>query len=702
MLYQLIKSKSLIFLLISIVPMGCKANEISELPWLNKNYNVTKHLSQSSEISIWNDFNVAEISDLYFKNNDKLGFEERLMTDKAFSEGWKKLKYRVKILIKKDKDNSLEKNKSEKYIYTLANHLLDLSFYYRITRDLEAGKLLRKLAINTAKKKLAFWMHEPLRKFNIKWPRGQLETALLTHSLSLSISWGSDLFSKKELNLISNNLKHKGLYPILRFLDTTSLKNNYISVLSASAISASLVLNDNLAITHSKKHLENWTKLIETDGSYGEQIEYFNYACNHFAMGSLLSSNNDLKNINNEIPQLKNTLLWQMSHFSLDSQNTPLRINFGDDDYLGGPPNEVCLEFVTKITKNGLGSWFINRLNSTNKWDKAQTLIAKLALSEFDYPKPINPNLDMKISKFENGTSIIRSNWTMNHDTVFALRSGSGNLTKYSHDMPNRNSIALQVNGDYLLVTPGRASYRSRLRKNYDLKTENHNTVTFDNKDQFKKPEATLSKANKITKDIYFISSDATNSYKNSPNSVIRNVYYLEKLNTFIILDIVKLKQPDIIQTNWHFGNYETRNTLKKVTKQQWHLKAPNSYLKFWLFNNKETSTTVEDGIMHTGYSYFPKAKQEGEWGNVFKMQQSTNKKENDVLSIAILSPSLGEENSIESVETFQITPLTKKIIIRKNNKETIIEINNEVGFKSIKIDNLKLDKFGSIISSTL
>jgi hypothetical protein len=676
--------------------MGCKVHNENQLPWLDKSQmaiSIDRNPYSTSQ-TVKN----VEILDLYFKNNELKELQKLLKDDEAFSRGWKKLKYRVKSLIKKDRKNILEKAKPERYIYTLSSHLLDLALYYRITKDIQTGSLLKKITLNTAKKPLSFWIHEPLRKLDPEWPKGQLETALLTHSLSLSISWASDLFSEEELNLISNNLKHKGLYPILRFLDTTSLKNNYISVLSASAISASLVLNDSLAITHSKKHLENWSKLIEIDGSYGEQIEYFNFACNNFSMGSLLLSDTYLKNIDNEIPQLKNTLLWQISHFSLDSQNTPLRINFGDDDYLGGPPNGVCLEFVTKITKNGLGSWFINRLNSTNKWDKAQTLIAKLALSEFDYPKPIKPNFDIKISKFENGTSIIRSNWTMNHDTVFALKSGSGNLTKYSHDMPNRNSIALQVNGDYLLVTPGRASYRSKLRKNYDLKTENHNTVTFDNKDQFKKPEATLSKANKITKDIYFISSDATNSYMNSPNSVIRNVYYLVKLNTFIILDIVKLKKPDIIQTNWHFGNYETRNTLKEVTKQQWHLKAPNSYLKFWLFNNKETNTTVEDGIMHTGYSYFPKAKQEGEWGNVFKMQQSTNKKESDVLSIAILSPSLDKENSIESVEISQITPLTQKIIINKNNKETIIMINNENGFKSIKIDNLKLDTFGNII----
>jgi hypothetical protein len=100
-------------------------------------------------------------------------------------------------------------------------------------------------------------------------------------------------------------------------------------------------------------------------------------------------------------------------------------------------------------------------------------------------PRPASPQeFELPLVKsFDNGLAEIRSSWQADA-TVMALKTGAGTRCNYSHDRPNRNAIVMAACGEYLLVTPNSANYRSQKRFDWDMRTSSYNTLTIDNSNQ--------------------------------------------------------------------------------------------------------------------------------------------------------------------------------------------------------------------------
>ncbi|MFA9478848.1 heparinase II/III family protein [Phycisphaerales bacterium AB-hyl4] len=229
-----------------------------------------------------------------------------------------------------------------------------------------------------------------------------------------------------------------------------------------------------------------------------------------------------------------------------------------------------------------------------------------------------------RVQTFDNGVAVLRSGWTMANDVVLGIRSGGAARTGYSHDVPNRNAIALFVDGEYMIAVPGRASYRSPLRREWDWRTTSQNTITLDERNQVRERQAEIIRTHEDEMLMYLV-SDATGSYFDDPELVSRHVLFVRDATYILIWDEIKLRQEASVQWQMHFANYDDQGEIEPYGDGQWRFTRPGGSLRLWLAGTETDEPTVSDGIMHTGYSYSPGGPNEGEWGSSFKLQATTS-----------------------------------------------------------------------------
>ncbi|MFG0249553.1 MAG: heparinase II/III family protein, partial [Phycisphaeraceae bacterium JB051] len=547
---------------------------------------------------------------LYFDAAQFTKAKTLMATDPAFKAGWERLFGLTQTMMAEDGLGGLKNVKPETYVYKLGGRLLNLALYYRLTGDKQAGAFLKAITLDTAKRSADFWMHKALRRYPADYPYGQLETAILARGMAPAMIWGRDLFTDSEYQLISQSLRHKGLYPMLRYLQTHKRHNNFLPAIASGAMCAAIALDDPVAKQHALALLNDWGALLEDDGSYGEQIDYFNYAFVNFAKGQLALGKEHVLQLGKQLPQLAGTLQWQLAHYALNHKGYAVRVNFGDDDFHGGAPSRLTTQSLALMTGNGLGTWMLGHMHGNVPTDDAYAMIAKITLNGAPMPKAVAPDNLPTVMGYDTGIGIIRSGWTLDADTVIGLRSGAGGRTRYSHDMPNRNSLALMYHGEYQLVEPGRASYRSPMRKSYDLVTEHHNTVTIGGQIQPRDRKAQLLTAANFG-NVDVLVSEAAQSYRAKPKHARRSVYYLRELDVLVVWDVVVLDEPKQVSVNWHFGNDDGQSTLTH-SADHWQLTKPRTRLDGYLHANVPVNTTQREGIMHLDYSYYPGDKNEG------------------------------------------------------------------------------------------
>ena len=625
---------------------------------------------------------------LFFDQTQYAQITQLMKTDPAFASGWVRLFRAMRGMMADDGQGYLQDLNPEQYVYSVYWRLRVAALFYRMTGDPHAGAFLKAIALDTSQRPMSFWMHKALRKYTDDWPLGQLETSMIAQSMSAALVWGHDLYTDSERALIINALRDKGLYPMLRFLEITKYRNNWLPVIASGAMSAAVALDDSLAIEHSMAFLNKWGALIEDDGSYGEQIEYFNFGCSNFAKGHMVLGREHFLKIGKQMPQLHGALAWQLAHFSFNDKRQPIRLNFGDDDYAGRLPGRLAIQFLAHTTHNGLGTWMLNNFYGEQPREDAYGIIAKLMMGSVKLPEVVSPATLPTTMGYNTGMAITRSGWTMDQDTVLALRSGGATRTKYTHDHPNRNAIAMMFHGEYQLVEPGRASYRSKIHKTYDLRTPHHNTISFSGSNQTRDRVAELLVAAQYGDDLSVIVSEAAQSYKEKPKHVRRSVYYLRGMDLFVVWDVVQVEQPQTVEVNWHFGNNDFKSTLNAMSDEHWQLVKPRTQLDTFVFTDKTVTSLQRKGVMHQNFSYSPGDPGEGQWGNAFELQLSSSQTERHMSAVSVFAPQVREH--------------ALPVKVRYQNQTGIISLEISKGDQTAKVvlDALAIDKSGKVAAT--
>lgn len=670
------------------MPLVVAQAQSPELPWLVKPVPVVVEIQPETDFPIVTGLDMDALIttpnyDQTSSSNRSIFFDQQQYTnvkflmenDPVFRKGWDRQVRLVKTMLAGDGLTSLKNVKPESYVYKLGGRLLIVALHYRMTGDAQAGKYLKAIALDAANRPMSFWMHRALRQYKDDWPLGQLETAILARGMAAALVWGQDLFTDSQCEQLRSALRDKGLYPMLRYLQTIERNNNFLPAIASGAMAASVALDDSLACEHSLALLNKWGALVEDDGSYGEQIDYFNYAFVNFAKGQMALGQKHLLELGKQLPHLKGTLAWQLGHYSLNHKNAAVRLNFGDDDYLGGPPSRLTAQLLSLFTGDGLGTWMLENIYGDQPTDDSYALIAKIVLTGVQLPSPVSPEALPLAMGYDTGIGIIRSGWTMKRDSVLVLRSGAGSRTRYSHDVGNRNAIAMMFHGDYLVVEPGRSSYRSKMRKTYDQQTVHHNTITFSGDSQIRTRVAQLLAAKEVNEQLSVLVSEAAKSYKQNPEHVRRSVYHLRDMDTFVVWDVVQTTSPETVEINWHFGNDDLRSTFSPVRDGHWQLLKPRTQLDTFVFTDTAVSSTQRDGIMHLNYSYYPGDKNEGQWGNAFELQLATQQPASRLSAVSVFVPQLRSQAQTVSVEKSIVQKGITRLVIRHGQQSVILQL---------------------------
>ena len=533
---------------------------------------------------------------------------------------------------------------SRPYTYTLGSRLPELALAYLLTGNERLGEFLRVVLLDVADRPMEFWIHAELRAYNPQRPVGGLETATLARGVAMALNWAFDVFTPEEREKVREALREKGLVPSLRWLANARM-NNWRAVMSAGAYIAAKVLGDEEAMAVAEAHLRDYVRVVEDDGSYGEQIGYFEYGISSLIPGLAALEIDAVRDVVTG-SGLARSLEWMAYYYGFADAGAgklgPGRINFGDDDFPGSPDPTVAY-FLANAAGNGLGTWLIERFHGRNV---SGDWLLFVLLAKFDgaWPEPAGPEaLGLQtVRAFENGVGVIRSSWEPD-GVVVGIRSGGASRTGYAHDRPDRNGIALFAGGEYLVVTPGRASYRSPIRESWDLRTSSHNTLTFDGQSQIREPQASIVAVH-AGEHVDYLASEAASSYPNKPERVRRHLLFVKEPGYLVILDevIAGAGDPAPVDLHFHFNNHDGRGALQQVNDAEWRFDRPKASLQLFGIASEPVERFVEPGRMHKGYSYYPGDPNEGAPGTSIKLRTSTQEAVTEVRFYTVLLPVTG------------------------------------------------------------
>lgn len=535
-----------------------------------------------------------------------------------------------------------------------------LAIVYALTGHEALGKFLHDHIMQIARLPLDFWCHAELRKYKPERPQGMIETGQLAWKLSCAMSGAEDLFAPAELAEVHTALREKGLVPMMNYLTDTKAVNNFIAIVGTGTFITGKYLGDAAACEMGKSSLVKFVNnSVENDGSYGEGTGYFSYPMDNLTPAVAAMSPEERVSFFNE-SGLRHSPVWLAYPYlyPADGENKELRVVYGDNSYMGRPAQKL-LAMLTDIYGDRLAAWLGQHFSGIKQyWQCADWRWAVVHLSnEKDIP-PQSP-ADAKlppVKGFENGENFIRSGWEPD-GIVLSLYTAGLTRVNYAHQRPERNSINLGAYGEYFIISPHSASYRSPIHYEYDLTTLAANTVMIDGKSQLfpkiggswgKAPEyATVGRpVGKLLRaesgpvfDV--LEGDARLCYQEKPEAATRTVLYHRTQKYFVVIDRLNdAKAPHTYTARWQLNNRDEKLKLSGVESGHILAERPKADLAVSCFAAVLLKTEVLDGYMHGIHrDYSPGGKNEGKPGSAKVLAVSNASPVKEFTLFTVLQP---------------------------------------------------------------
>ncbi|NJL30525.1 MAG: hypothetical protein HC898_02205 [Phycisphaerales bacterium] len=338
-----------------------------------------------------------------------------------------------------------------------------------------------------------------------------------------------------------------------------------------------------------------------------------------------------------------------------------------------------------------LASWMMDKFGST------YTLRDHHLLHCFPggVPSPKSPE-QMKLALlkvFDNGDCFIRSTWRDN-GIVLGMRSGDGSRIEFSHQRPELSSIGMGAFGEYLIVSPGSASYRSPLHYQWDRTTRAANTITIDDQNQL---FPGTGKSNWNTTDISgfwqqgqpkaevvqctagnladLIVNEAAHAYHVPMRNVRRSVLFVIDPGYFAIIDKME-SAGSMHKYTWrlHLNNRDEKGIITAINQNHWHFSRPLANLDVYLFSDTKLETKTGKGYMHgTGRDYSPGGVHEGKLGSSIELEAFNQDQSGSVIYYSVLYPTQ-KGNSTPDIHFSGGKIVVGKDVITFTNGECTIE----------------------------
>jgi hypothetical protein len=404
-----------------------------------------------------------------------------------------------------------DKSATTEWWHHAAEYLTDAALIHAVRPTPAVDAWLRGCVMDVVRRPVADWAGPGFRGYSGGELVGSLETAHLTWSIGIAYDLGYDLFSTSDREEITTALREKGLLPCERFIDQTTFFHNWNIVLLAGYSVAAAVLGDEKAVAHANSWLPVAADHFQKDGSYGESLQYANYAAYSLmiAQEALLRYNPSkpitLEPYGRMVDWSAYALLYRKPLSGWPIMEWPRSVNFGDCAAIFRPSGDLLIHIAARAKKEmpqqaGLASWLFSTLyfpaNEPGPHDMASFgfvndfgFLSVIMLA--DAAQAISPT-EAKLpvtASFSGGDAFARDAW--NGLTTLGVRIPAEPRHAVSHLHGDINSFMLVYNRERLLVDPGHTCYRNSER-DLDGISASHNTCTFETVGSEKNPSRTI------------------------------------------------------------------------------------------------------------------------------------------------------------------------------------------------------------------
>ncbi|MBR1869957.1 MAG: hypothetical protein IJ799_07845, partial [Bacteroidales bacterium] len=160
----------------------------------------------------------------------------------------------------------------------VSEYMTDAALVHALEPSEKVDAWLRANVLDLVRRPVADWAGPPFRRYRGGEMTGSLETAHISWTVAICLDMAGDLFTEEEKAEIRQALREKGLIPCRRYLESNMPYHNWNCILYAGYTVTAAVLQDRDALDYAKYWFPVALDHFQGDGSYGESLQYSNYA----------------------------------------------------------------------------------------------------------------------------------------------------------------------------------------------------------------------------------------------------------------------------------------------------------------------------------------------------------------------------------------------------------------------------------------
>ncbi len=391
--------------------------------------------------------------------------------------------------------------KDTEWWFCAADRLSDGAIVYALKKTEPIGNWLRDATLSLVRRSEDDWIGPAFRDHSKQPAVGNLETAHLTWGIATVVDLAADVFSDSELDEVKTVLAERGLAMCRRWIDSHRHLANWRTVLCSGCSVAAAVLDDREEMTRSIADYQLNLEIFQPDGSYGESLQYANYA----GVSLMLAREALLRRLpdsESSLPLEPWVLLprWQAaSHLyskalsGWGSGEMPRAANFNDSAATFRPSADLLLMIASRgarshPTEAGLARWMFEQTYRNDFTPRSVESASFGFVNDYGFlavsllpqaAAPCSPG-DAglpELMTFSCGDAIARDQW--DGKTILATHGGGDPLRGPGHLHGDLNSFILAHNKERLLVDPGHSCYRNLIHA-LESSTMTHNTCSFE------------------------------------------------------------------------------------------------------------------------------------------------------------------------------------------------------------------------------
>ena len=555
--------------------------------------------------------------------------------------------------------------------YHAAEYTTDAAMAYALEPDTQLGAWIRDVVLSLVRRPEDDWIGPFFRNHQLSPPIGHLETAHLCLAVASALDLAPGVFSDSELCEAKAVLHDRGLPLCVRWLDRADHVSNWRCILTMGVAVTAAYLNDGVHMQRAAREFQLYGQAFQPDGSYGESLQYSNYAIYGLMLTyEALTRRDSSFAAKLSIAPYARSARWAAYSYLYSKPlpdwgpyPLPRSVNFNDCAAIYRPSGDVLLHISARAASElpmqaGLARWLFDTLYvSTPSWgasDRATFglvndfgfLTLPLLLQAAESRSPAELDLP-PIATFSNGDVIARNEWEGR--TTLAVHGGGEPLRAPNHLHGDLNSFILVHNRERLLLDPGHSCYRNLMRT-LDVGTQSHNTCTFTTVEPLNDPRQedqfsvrTLEQTTTVRRPIHdgefgascdrggrrllaarhgsvtALGSEAGRLY-GAPIETFARFWFLCGEHVLFIVDAITSSQPVRTTWNWLLNNRDGGLELEVVKPDHCIARRGDAGLKLFHLGPGTLSGPTY-AYVHDAYHPLPNQRGEGRPGSGLRMQ---------------------------------------------------------------------------------